>query len=148
MNETTEAKWPHTEEEMLAEIREALAGNEAWAGEDGYSRCPGAMARAALAAFRYVGHVLGVTGFQASCADLAFLRETRRIKGPFGIIEGENLLYPQYDLRATVDEWIAEWRPSLAKRAAELLASDGQSAHPDVVRRWAEIAALAPKDEA
>jgi hypothetical protein len=140
--------WPQSEEALLAEIRKALAhAQDATNIEDGYNRGPGAMAAAALAAFRYVGHVLGVTGFQASCADLAFLKQSRRMRGPFGIIDGEKLLYPQYDLRAQLEEWIAEWRPALAKRAAELLAAE-PNAHPDVRARWAEIAALAPPTEA
>src|SRR5574343_1229666 len=61
-----------------------------------YGTCCYAMSMSAVAAFNFVAHKLGVTGFQASCADLDILRRTRYLKGPFAIQNYSNLLYPQY----------------------------------------------------
>ena len=47
--------------------------------EHDYGTCVYAMSMAATAAFNYVARRLGVTGFQASCADMDVLRRTRRI---------------------------------------------------------------------
>jgi hypothetical protein len=60
-----------------------------------YGTCVYAMSMAATAAFHYVSHRLGVTGFQASCADMDILRRTRGL-GWGKILDYENLLYPQY----------------------------------------------------
>ncbi|MBK7380837.1 MAG: hypothetical protein IPJ03_17905 [Ignavibacteriales bacterium] len=61
-----------------------------------YGTCVYAMSIAAVATFNYVASKLGVTGFQASCADLDILRRTRNYKNGFSIIDYNNLLYPQY----------------------------------------------------
>lgn len=74
-----------------------------------YGTCVYAMSMAATAAFNYVARQLGVTGFQASCADMDVLRRTRRIKGPFMLVDSDKMLYPQYsierDVRAAMKAW-------------------------------------------
>lgn len=126
--------WPKSEKELLKYIRD-LVGME-----HDYGTCVYAMSLSAVAAFNYIAHKLGVTGFQASCADLDIIRRTRRMKNGFCIVDYENLLYPQYDIldkvRKNLNEAISG---NLKKRAAELL-SEGRGAHPDVKARWEKIA--------
>jgi hypothetical protein len=105
-----------------------------------YGTCVYAMSRAAAAAFNYVASVLGVTGFQASCADLDVLRLTRGLE-EFALVKPEDLLYPQNDPLGEVKKYLDEARPRLAKRARELL-ERAPGAHPAVQRHWKEIAAL------
>lgn len=57
-----------------------------------YGTCVYAMSMAAVAAYNYVARKLGVTGFQASCADLDIVRRNRRIDGPFMLVNGENVV--------------------------------------------------------
>lgn len=109
-----------------------------------YGTCVYAMSLAATAAFNFVASQLGVTGFQASCADLDIIRRTRGIKGPFRIVEYDNLLYPQYcdserfpshrDLLNNKDV-----REHLRTEAARLLA-ETEHASERVREHWSEIA--------
>lgn len=101
-----------------------------------------AMSLAATATFNYMASQLGVTGFQASCADLDILRRTRGMKHGFLILNATNLLYPQYDLARQTREWIAKTRPTLAPEAAKLIAERDQFVSPRVLARWRKIAAL------
>lgn len=106
-----------------------------------YGTCVYAMSMAATAAFHYVAHKLGVTGFQASCADMDILRRTRGYKNGFMILNADDLLYPQYDLRQRADEWIDKTLPRLAPIARERLAENGHM-HPNVRAHMERIAAL------
>jgi len=129
--------WPNTKDELLEVIEEEL--NK----EHDYNTSVDALVECALATFNYCAHVLGITGFQASYADMMFIKRTRHLKGPFAILDGEKLLYPQYDLRETFEKYMREWPAQLSKLAEEKLAEnkDGYG-HPDVIARWKEIAAL------
>lgn len=61
-----------------------------------YGTCVYAASMAAVAAFQYVAGRLGMTGFQAGCADMDFIRRTRRLEHGFRLIDLGNLLCPQY----------------------------------------------------
>jgi hypothetical protein len=126
--------------ESMEELNEVMASLVD--REHTYETSALAVALAAVAAFNYAAHKLGITGFQAGYAELEFLRRSRRIEGPFGIVDGSHLLYPQYDLLAEVREWIEKWRPSLAPKARELLANATGYVHPDVRAHWERMAAL------
>lgn len=84
-----------------------------------YGTCVYAMSHAAVAAFNYVARQLGVTGFQAGCADLDILQHTRRWR--WGrLLNYEDLLYPQY----CTDEYFPGWQalladPTIVKRLAQ-----------------------------
>lgn len=99
--------WPLTKEQLVEYIQSLVDR------QHDYGTCVYAMSMAAEAAFNYVSHCLGVTGFQASCADLDFVRRTRSLKGPFILLKGEDMLYPQYDLEEKLEEAIKNWRPWL-----------------------------------
>lgn len=135
------APTPETTEELAAFVN-ALVDRE-----HDYGTCVYAMSLAAVAAFNFVAHKLGVTGFQASCADLDILTRTRNMQGPFMIVDGANVLYPQYDLvqrvREFVDETEREWAPAEAQK---LLDGGHEHAVSTVVEHWRRLAALASAD--
>lgn len=107
--------------------------------EHTYGTCCYAMSLAAYAAFTYTASQLGVTGFQASCADLDFIKRTRGYKGPFILLKGEDLLYPQYNLQNNLEAAIQDWGPWIKEQATELLAKS-PDAHPKVIAHWKELA--------
>ena len=110
-------------------------------GEHDYGTCVYAMSLAATAAFNFVASQLGVTGFQASCADLDILRRTRSLKGPFMLIKAEDALYPQYDLRGNVDKALTKWQPWLSEEATKLLAEHVNSrVSANVHAHWRKLA--------
>jgi hypothetical protein len=125
--------WPQTEKQ-LREYIDSLVSRQ-----HDYGTCVYAASMAATATFNYMGHVLGMTGFQASCADFDFLRRTRSIKGPFMLIKGEDALYPQYDLPGRLDKALEEWGPWIKEEAEKLLIEKG-AAHPDVIAHWEQLA--------
>jgi hypothetical protein len=101
-----------------------------------YGTCVYAMSLAAVASFNFVAHKLGVTGFQASCADLDIIRRTRRIKGPFILLKGEEMLYPQYNLEEKLREAMDGWKDWLSEQAEQKLSEDLGYVHPDVIEHW------------
>jgi hypothetical protein len=137
MEESKYGLWPKSEEELIEYLRKI---------EDqphDYSSIAKALTDVTVAMFNYFASKHGMTGFQASYSGLQFLKITRGIEGPFGIVDGSNLLYPQYDLMAQVEKWIHEWKPTLADKAIELLnEKDHELISPNVIERWKEIAAL------
>lgn len=125
--------WPYTKEQLVEYIDSLVER------EHDYGTCVYAMSMAAVAAFYFVSHKLGVTGFQASCAEMDFLRRTRHLEGPFMLIDAEKMLYPQYNPMVELLEALEKWRPWAKKRAAELLA-ERTSACDAVVERWKQLA--------
>lgn len=106
-----------------------------------YGTCVHAASMAAVAAFQYVSSKLEMTGFQASCADLDVIRRTRRITGPFMLLQMESELY-----RDGVEKKVAEflyseenqaWLKEQAKEKVDKLAG---YAHPDVISWWIRLA--------
>ena len=125
--------WPENEEEMTAIIR-ALAERT-----HNYGTCVYAMSISAEAAYNYIAKQLGVTGFQAGCADMDILARTRHLK--WGrILDFENLLYPQYANKFKA--WgalLEENKIELAKRAKKNL-EENPGAAPGVVAHWKRLA--------
>lgn len=131
----TAVPWPKSPEELTAYIA-ALVNRP-----HDYGTCVYAMSMATVAAYYYVAHALGTTGFQASCADMDILRRTRGLTGPFMLIKGEDLLYPQCDIPQKVDDFIRESQPWAAEEAKKKLADPSNvHAHPDVRTRWEQLA--------
>lgn len=145
----SEQKPFQTEEEMRTETVPTLDTLDELKGyidslverQHDYGTCVYATSMAATAAFRLVARKLGITGFQASCADLDILRRTRRMEGPFIIINGEDALYLQYDLPGRLAEALEEWRPWLAVEAKKKLEDPGSGlANPRVLAHWKMLA--------
>ena len=143
--------WPKTEDELMSYIRSCLSAVDAPKDVnhddmgDAYGRCVYAMSLAAIAAFNYVAHVEGVTGFQASCADMDFIKRSRHIKGPFGIYKVEDLLYPQYDIVGSISDFIndEDCQKYLKEEAQKLLDESGDHAVPNVINHWKKLAGAA-----
>jgi hypothetical protein len=158
MGETTTAGAPErTEAQMRDEKVPTFKSVEEMAeyvralveGEHDYGTCVHAMSMAATAAFNFVAGQLGVTGFQASCAELDVLRRTRGWE--WGrILDYSELLYPQYvdeDHFPSARKVIRDNAAEFAKRARARLA-EGRDAHPRVVAHWEWLASLAPEEKA
>lgn len=141
MREET-APTPKTVEELATYVDSLVCGDH------DYGTCVYAMSLAATAAFNMVANKLGVTGFQASCADLDVLRRTRRFEGPFMLVNFADALYPQYDLVGRVQESLGkeDIRQWLADKARERLAELGDDglASQAVVDHWKALAASMP----
>jgi len=112
-----------------------------------YDTAPYAVALASYATFLYMAGRLGISGFQASWADMQFLKRTRNMKDGFRILDYSELLYPQYEdkFNLTMDKLIGENIEHLKSKAIELLEKnkndDGTySAHEEVVTHWKRIA--------
>jgi hypothetical protein len=107
-----------------------------------YGTCVYAMSLASLATFNFVASQLGVTGFQASCADLEFIGKTRGMKDGFRIIDYNKLLYPQYfsnEHFPTIHSLLFEQKAKLQKRAKELLETN-PDASETVRKHWEKLA--------
>lgn len=132
--------WPQTIEELTEYINSVLGRDD-----HDYGTCVYAMSMAAVATFYYVSHMLGVTGFQASCADMDFLRRTRGYESGFRLTNYDDLLYPQYlnkEHFPSHKELLMENLPQLARKAQRLL-QENMPAHPEVKARWEYIVSLA-----
>lgn len=140
---------PQTYDELL-DIVKQLAERE-----HDYGTCVYAMSIAALAAFNFIAHKLGVTGFQASCADMDILRHSRGMKDGFRIVDYNQLLYPQYAEHLTMSPASLLADPPTRKRIREeakkrMLVYAGAPAHPDVLAHWkhlTELPTLAGEDK-
>lgn len=131
-----ETPWPKTQEE-LNEIITALANRT-----HDYGTCVYAMSLAAIASFNFMASHLGCTGFQASMADLDFIKRSRHMKGPFRIADYSNLLYPQYQdeehfpSRETLLEQHKDWLREEAKKCL----AENDIVHPNVAAWWKKLA--------
>lgn len=91
-----------------------------------YESSARAMVDVGKAAFNYAASEVGASGFQASWAALTLYGELVGIAGPFIVLKGEDMLYPQYDLQRRLQEFtdsddMARW---LGDKAAELLKAE------------------------
>lgn len=131
--------WLDSEEALIAYIRSLVDRPH------DYGTAAYAMSMAATAAFNYAANKLGTTGFQASCADLDFLRRSRGYKHGFHVIDYSKLLYPQSCNEESVPGFrslLADERVNsqLRKAAAGLIEEMGDHAAPRVLRHWRELA--------
>lgn len=137
------APWPDSLEELNQYV-ESLVKRE-----HDYGTAVYAMSLAATATLNFVGKKLGVTGFQASCADLDIVRRNRGIKGPFILLKADDALYPQYDLMNTLQESMDKWRGWLSKQATiELKDCKDEPVHPNVKAHWEKLATYKGKPTA
>lgn len=125
--------WPLTKEQLVEYIDSLVSR------QHDYGTCVYAMSMAAEATFNYVSGIVGSTGFQASCADMDFMRRTRGIKGPWMLIKLEDALYPQYDLYERLDKILEESKPWLKEQATVKLAESREHTHPDVIAHWKKL---------
>ncbi len=121
--------------------------------EHDYGTCVYAMSMAATAAFNYMARKLGVTGFQAGCADLDILRRTRNLESGFKILNYENVFYPQccnseyFPSHTDIINSNKIWAAKEAKKKIAAIKNDSGGAHPDVLNHWELLASLATDEE-
>lgn len=139
MRDTT-VPWPHTIEELTEYIHSLVER------EHTYGTAVYAMSMAAVAAYNYVASKEGVTGFQASCADLDIIRRNRMLNCPFMIIKGDDMIYPQYDIHSKVDEALASWSDWAAEEAARRLKSSPDACE-SVKAHWRKLAATKKEEK-
>lgn len=126
--------WPKTMVELNQFISSVINGTHT------YGSVVEAMGIAAAATLNYMSSELGVSGFQASCADLVVLRRQRLLKGPFTLMKLEDIMYPQYNLHDKLDEFIGDCGKWISEEAKRRLESDGEHAHERVLTHWKRLA--------
>jgi hypothetical protein len=102
------------------------------------------MSLATTATFNYMCNKLDVTGFQDDCASLDVLRQIRRYKYGFQILDYKKLLYPQYlnsKYFPTHQELLMKNKEHLSKVAKEELRNTENMA-PEVRQRLEYVASL------
>jgi hypothetical protein len=135
----TDVEWPETKEELMNYIDELVERDH------DYGTCVYAMSIAAVATFYYVSKQLGVTGFQANCADMDILRRTRSLEDGFMIIDYSKLLYPQYfddEHFPTKEQLLEERGEQLAEKAKQRLEESNGDVAPAVKKHWQKIVYL------
>jgi hypothetical protein len=132
--------WPRSIEELTGYIQ-ALTNRP-----HDYGTCCHAMSLAAVAAFNFVAHELGTTGFQAGCAQMDFLRRQRHLNHGFQLIDYERLLYPQYvdELTITPEKLLEnpDVRKLVVEAARKHLAESHEGTHPEVRKHWEKLSNL------
>lgn len=126
--------WPKTMVELNQFISSVIKGTHS------YGSVVEAMGIAAAATLNYMGSELGVSGFQASCADLVVLRRQRYLKGPFTLMKLEDIMYPQYNLHDKLDEFIGDCGEWISNEAKSRLEKDQHRAHERVIAHWQRLA--------
>ena len=127
--------WPKSLEELTAYIKSLVDRPH------DYGTCVYAMSMSAVAAYQFVAHALGTTGFQAGLADLDIIRRTRGYER-FGFVDFGNLLYPQYCNAEKFSHWdeLLESHEDLRKwvveQAGKNLAESKGKSHPAVLAHW------------
>lgn len=82
----------------------------------------------------------GITGFQASCITWIFIKNWSypNNKTGLGIINFDNMLYPQYEKQFSKKISSSIWE-ALQKEAKNRLETSSDYSHPDVVTHWQSI---------
>ena len=126
-------------EALVAAVTDPVASING--ANDSYSKCAEAMWQAGYLAHEYLAAKLGVTGFQHGYSRLKLLGMLAGYKGPYMVLDGSDVLYPQYDLLRKVEGWIKsdEFRGWAAEQARALLEERG-SASPTVTAHWERLA--------
>lgn len=125
--------WPKSINELVQYINKLIDQKH------DYGTCVYAMSMSAVATLNYVAHELGVTGFQASCADMDLIRRTRNMKR-FQIVDLDKLLFPQYRNEFKgYNQLIMENIEWLSKEAQKNL-DDNKTAHENVLAHWKMLA--------
>lgn len=132
-----EVPWPKTMVELTDYIKSLCDRPH------DYGTCVYAMSMSAVAAFYFASHMVGSSGFQASCADMDIIRRTRSLKGPYRIVDYSNLMYPQY----LDDEKVPGWREAInepntrkwLRGEAQKKLDNTDAAHGAVRAHWSRL---------
>jgi len=106
-----------------------------------YGGVVAAMGQAALAVSHYFSREFGITGFQAGAVMWEFVQGWNYTDNKCGlrILNYDDLMYPQYDYKFYPFTITPECHEVLKKEAKAKLEKEDK-AHPDVKRRWEDLA--------
>lgn len=133
----TKVPIPKTLEELGAYVNELVDRKH------DYGTCVYAISMAAVAAYEYVAHKLGVTGRQASCADLDIVRRTRGWEMGFALVNYADAMYPQYwdEIRGPIFASVIDKNSEqFMAKAKELIAQSSDHADERVIEHWTLLA--------
>lgn len=139
----SEGIWPKSIKELNKYIKSLESTNH------DYGTCVYAVSLASVATFRYMAHKLGITGFQASCADLDVIRRTRHMEHGFSITNYSNLLYPQFldsNHFPSLTDLLENNKKMLAEEAREELKNHRGLISPKVKAWWQFLSTLDTDD--
>ncbi|MER2060463.1 MAG: hypothetical protein ABTA16_16705 [Niallia sp.] len=86
-------KYPKSLEEFIEYVKEIESQPHS------YNTIAEALTDTTLAFFNYFASKHGMTGFQASWAEMNFIRKSRGLEAPFMIVDSSKLLYPHRGCR-------------------------------------------------
>lgn len=128
--------WPKSQNELVDYLN-GLYSPPDEPTEAGYEAAANALWKGALAAFRYMTNVVGATGFQASWAELEFLKHSRNLNCSFAILKADDMLYPQHESPvAKAIRLEGEWLQEVAQKARDRIAEADGHVHPNVLAHW------------
>lgn len=140
MSHYTEEQMREMEPPRLETIEDLTTYLQMLEGEaDDYGKCVYCMSLAAWAAFNFMASKIGATGFQASCADMAFVTKVRGLKHGWRLIDYGNLLYPQYCDETEMPGWETHLRQNidtLGLAAEKLLSQESKFVAESVTQHW------------
>jgi len=127
---------PESTKELAEYMDKILEG-----GWHGYNESVEDGVKCLMACWNYLMHVQGHSGASASFVGLEFLGLSRYERSPFMIMTLDKALYPQYDLKEQLREFITENSDWLKQEAQEKIKSIDKEfpPHPDVLKRWREF---------
>lgn len=138
---TTEAEMRDHEVPTLKSVDDLVTYiNSLLEREHEYGTAVYAMSLAATAAYNFVASKLGVTGAMAGLAALDTLRRIKHIDGPFMVVKGQDMLYPQCWPEQKFYKVLDEWMPWASAEAGKLLEEHAKTGfahvHPNVLQHW------------
>lgn len=141
---TTEAEMRDHEVPTLKSVDDLVTYiNSLLEREHEYGTAVYAMSLAATAAYNFVASKLGVTGAMAGLAALDTLRRLKHIDGPFMVVNGRDMLYPQCWPEQKLYEVLDEWMPWASAEAGKLLEEHVKTGfahvHPNVLQHWKNL---------
>lgn len=138
--------WPKTARELVGYLAKMRREAKSFRNKgEGYGKGVYAMSLAATAAFNYMAHVVGASGFQAGCASADFFKRARSLEHGFMSIDFNDLLYPQ--LASDNDRFPTALRLLLknakwARAEARKLLKKNPKADPEVIKWWEQLTKL------
>ena len=132
-----EEYWPEDLEDLTQYITDMIEASNV-----SYASVVYGIAKVALAAKNYAATQMGASGYQASASDLVTFAKSRNLEAPFGIVNANDMLYPQYNILETVQGWIDGWREWAAEAALEKIKDRELTPADEVLQHWINLASF------
>lgn len=122
------------EEAFVAYVRSVLDVDK------DYDTASNALWKVALAGMNYAEDHMGVSSAQRAWAEMAFLAYSRNIQGPMLLLDGTHMLYPQYNVRGQVEEWLHSSQEWVKETAQHLISTTKKvETAPYVWEHWTRL---------